>query len=146
MKLTVGFSKTLDLRADEARGASVQIEVELEPSVWRQPDRVREPIHALFELARRAVDEELGGASACTAPSVGQCGAPSEPDVANALDHPIVRPATEGQVKAIYGLAKRHGCNVGALMRDRFHVTRPEELSLPAASALIDELKKGEAG
>jgi hypothetical protein len=53
-----------------------------------------------------------------------------------------VRPATPAQVNAIYGLAKRRKLNLADLLRSRFTVRRPEDLSLPAASALIDELKK----
>jgi hypothetical protein len=45
-------------------------------------------------------------------------------------------------VKAIRGIAKRSGVNLGSLLRERFHVERPEDLSLPAASSLIDELKQ----
>ncbi|MBW3596969.1 MAG: hypothetical protein KY475_06805 [Planctomycetes bacterium] len=57
----------------------------------------------------------------------------------------LARPATAGQVRVIVGMAKRRGVHLGNLLREQFHVERAEDLSVPAASSLIDALKRDHA-
>ena len=54
------------------------------------------------------------------------------------------RPSTEKQVKMLHAMAGRQRINLSQLLRDRFGVSRPAELSLRDASSLIDELKESE--
>ena len=42
---------------------------------------------------------------------------------------------------AILAIARRHGADLGAILRQAFHVDRVEDLSVGQASRLIDELK-----
>ena len=59
IKLNAGFSRKVGEANYGSRGASVNLELELESSMIADPDKMHEKIRALFGLARRAVDEEL---------------------------------------------------------------------------------------
>ena len=47
----------------------------------------------------------------------------------------------QSQIKAVYAITKAQGTNLGQLLRERFRVGKPDELSIREASQLIDELK-----
>ena len=68
IKLTAGFSRKVGEANYSSRGASVNLELELESSMIADPAKMQEKIRALFGLARKAVDEELknGHADAST--------------------------------------------------------------------------------
>jgi hypothetical protein len=51
------------------------------------------------------------------------------------------RPATPGQVKAIYAIARAQHADLEALLKDDHGVDRPEDLSLAEASKFIDQIK-----
>jgi len=59
IKLNAGFSRKVGEANYSSRGASVNLELELESSMIADPDRMQDKIRALFKLARSAVDEEL---------------------------------------------------------------------------------------
>ena len=63
IKLNAGFSRKVGEANYSSRGASVNLELELESSVIESPEKMHERIRALFALARRAVDEELQNGS-----------------------------------------------------------------------------------
>jgi hypothetical protein len=151
LKLCVGLTKSLGDRNVSSRGASVNFELELDTGILQQEDRAQEYIRKLYQLARAAIAEELHVPAPGMLRATADGHAPADaagidlgPDGAG-LSNPMVRPATEGQVKAIYSLGKRKQLDLAALMRSRFSVDRVEDLSLPAASALIDELKHDNA-
>ena len=64
IKLNAGFSRKVGEANYGSRGASVNLELELESGVIDAPDKMHERIRALFALARRAVDEELRNGNA----------------------------------------------------------------------------------
>ena len=59
IKLNAGFSRKVGEANFSSRGASVNVELELESSVVSDPERMQERIRSLFALVKRAVDEEL---------------------------------------------------------------------------------------
>ena len=59
IKLNAGFSRKVGEANYSSRGASVNLELELESSMIADPDKMQDKIRALFRLARSAVDEEL---------------------------------------------------------------------------------------
>ena len=59
IKLNAGFSRKVGEPSYGSRGASVNLELELESSVIDSPDRMHDKIRSLFAMARKAVDEEL---------------------------------------------------------------------------------------
>lgn len=59
MKLNCGFSRKIGEPHYGSRGASVNVEVELDASLVREPKELRNKIRYLFYLARKEVDHEL---------------------------------------------------------------------------------------
>ena len=153
MKLNVGLSRKIGEPNYGSRGASVNLELELDNALVEQPERLRDRIRQLYQLAKASVDEELNVSS-------------QEPvngaDNGHSFDryrtngngasngHPAnghgPRQATSSQVKAIHAIASRNRIDVGRLVQDRFNVQRLDDLSISDASTLIDELKAVPAG
>jgi hypothetical protein len=163
MKLNVGFSRKVGEPNYGSRGASVNLELELDNSLVEQPERLRDRIRHLYQLAKASVDEELHGSGLQPAVSNGHGGEHNNGH-GGGLDQYRVshhgngngqrqpanghgpRQATSSQVKAIHAIASRNRIDVGRLVRDRFNVQRPDDLSISDASTLIDELKGVQAG
>jgi len=54
----------------------------------------------------------------------------------------VVRPATPAQVKVICAVARERGVSLAELLRERYGVGRPKDLSVRQASEVIDHLKR----
>jgi hypothetical protein len=139
MKLNVGLSRKVTDNHYGSKGASVHVELELDGGLVNEPGKLQERIRQLFGLVRTSLTEELAGQPGA-ANSNGKAAKPAEP----AQQAP--RPATQSQVKAIQAIAKRQRLNLGQLLRDRFRVSKPEDLSIKQASSLITELNSPEGG
>jgi hypothetical protein len=140
LKLNAGLSRKVADGNYGSRGASVNIELELDSGLVDDPPKLREKVHKLFNVIRTSVDEELNGHGH---------GKPAEQPSAtgnNGASPPAKqpRPATESQVKAIHAIARSRHINVAQFLKERFQVSRPDELSIKTASQAIDELKNGE--
>ena len=59
VKLNIGLSRKVGESNYGSRGASINLEVELDNGVLNDPDQLRERVHDLYVLARQSVDEEL---------------------------------------------------------------------------------------
>ncbi|WP_152053749.1 phage protein GemA/Gp16 family protein [Tautonia marina] len=162
LTLRVGCARKLGQPGYSSLGASCALDVELDAAlIERDPEALRDQIRVAFAACRAAVAEELArqaGPEESAAPL--RTPAPDRPDVVLA-DHgstqngmvtaaaPVRpttasrpdRPASERQVKAIRAIARRHGADLGTILRQEFQVDRVEELSVAQASRLIDELK-----
>lgn len=151
LKLNAGLSRKVGEPHYGSRGASVNVELELESGLGADPDGLLTRIRGLFELARRAVDQELAGPPGETA---GHGAGPTGP--ANTNGHGAApprraaarsgagadpRPATMSQLRAIRALCGRQGLDGDRLARTRFQAGSLEALTLPEASSIIDELK-----
>ena len=66
IKLNAGFSRKVGEANYSSRGASVNLELELESSLASDPEKMQEKIRNLFLLARKAVDEELKNGNGST--------------------------------------------------------------------------------
>jgi hypothetical protein len=133
LKLNVGLSRKIGKpNTFSSRGANTNIELELDMTLVQKPEELQARIRQLFALARSAVDEELadnGQQAERPAPGNGN-GQPAAP-----------RPVTASQIRAVRAISRAQGLNLEELLRQQFGVARPEELSLPQASQLIDQLK-----
>jgi len=76
IKLNAGFSRKVGEANYSSRGASVNLELELESSLVSDPEKMHEKIRALFTLARKAVDEDLKNGHAEAATKSEETGAP----------------------------------------------------------------------
>ena len=61
LKLNVGLSRKVGEANYGSRGASVNLELEVESALAGDPQTLQDRIRSLFRLARASVDEELNG-------------------------------------------------------------------------------------
>jgi hypothetical protein len=154
MKINVGLCRKIGEANFGSRGATVNLELELDSSLVGEPAKLKERIRQLFALLRTSLAEELNGGNANgqAQQSNGDSQPPnSQTGNGNGNGHNTgaqngqrsggQRPATQSQVKAIYAIARGRQINVAQFLRERFQVGRPDDLSLKDASAVIDELK-----
>ena len=145
IKLNAGFSRKVGEPNYGSRGASVNVELEVESSLIGDPDGLMARIRKLFDIARQSVDAELANGS----PDVDRGTANRE---GNRHDNRSnggrggngqqnTRYATSSQVRAIKAICNRQGVDPVRLASERFRVDDLEELTLREASSLIDELK-----
>ena len=132
LKLNIGLSQKVGQPNYGSKGASVNLELEVEAGLVNQPDELHDRMRRLFRLAKTAIDEELGGS-----------GSQNNDTDHNGNGHRTngTRPATQSQCRAIRAIADRNRVDLVGLLRSRFHLETVEDLSLPDASTLIDELK-----
>jgi hypothetical protein len=136
LKLNAGISRKVGEPNYGSRGASVNLELEVESGLVQDPDGLMDRVRRLFALARDAVDAELNGPRSSPAKTrTGGDGRGNHRGDGNG------RPATVSQVRAIRTICKQRDLNADQTANDRFGVSGVEELTLTEASSLIDELK-----
>ena len=152
LKLNVGLARKVGEASYGSRGASVNVEMELDSALVSEPIKLRERMRQLFDVVRASLTEELNGSNGTQAPANPDPGYQNGTGQQNGNAHAPqngnvqapVRPATQSQVKAIHAIARSQRLDVGQLLRDRFQRDRPEGLSIKEASNLIDDLKRKE--
>ena len=131
IKLNAGVSRKVGEPNYGSRGASVNVELELESAVVNDTEALYEKIRRLFALAKHSVDEELGISTS----DPGNGGGPSS------TSNGDPRPATDKQKYAIAAICSENGFDEDQEAMGLFG--RPvSQLTLPEASQLIDHLKK----
>ena len=138
MKLNIGLNQKKGEPNYGSRGASFNVEVEVDSSVAIDPKRLRERARALYAIARKAIDEELGAAEAVEE-AIEVNGAVG---VARQISTGGTTLATAGQVRAVFAICRSQELNPFELVQTRFGCKRIEDLSIREASCLIDELKR----
>ena len=146
LKVNVGLSRKVGETNYGSRGGSINVEMELDTALVNDPPRLQERIRQLFGLVRASLAEELNGngkeihpASNGPSPAAGDQRSSNGNGPPRQANPP--RPATQSQVKAIFAIARSQGMDVHQLLRDRFNVGRPDDLTVKEASQLIDSLK-----
>jgi hypothetical protein len=137
LKLNVGLNKKVGEANYGSRGASVNLELEVDSSLIDQPAKLQQQVGNLFQQARAAVETELFGRE--PTPATGQ-NRSSTSGNRNGHHRQNGRPATDSQVRAVRAIANRQKFDLTALLERQYRVSRPEDLSLQQASQLIDEL------
>jgi hypothetical protein len=61
LKLNIGFNRKVGEANYGSRGASVNLEIEVESGLVREPDKLQAKVNYLFDLAKRSVDAQLNG-------------------------------------------------------------------------------------
>ncbi len=131
IKLNAGVSRKVGEPNYGSRGASVNVELELESPAAQDVELLHDRIRKLFTLARDAVNAELG---------LNGNGRDSLPPANGSQTPAGERPATEPQLRAITAICERLGLDPHD--QARLNLSCPlEELTLPEASRLIDQLK-----
>jgi len=137
LKINIGHSRKVGEPNYGSRGASVHFEVEVDHGLVEQPQALRQKIRELFVQAQAAVREELH------APETNGTQRPAtnghQQPATNGHQRPQ-RMATSSQLRAIHAIANRQRANLSELLTE-IGIGRLEELSISAASDLIDRLK-----
>ena len=152
LKLNVGLNKKIGEANYGSRGASVNVELELDSGLVTEPGKLQERIRQLFGVVRASLAEELNGNGNSQRgnerPSVNQPqtngnGTGQRSDNSQKVQP---RPATQSQVRAIGAIAKRLRLKLDELLATRFQVRRTQDLTIKQASQLIDELNGNKGG
>jgi hypothetical protein len=147
MRLNVGASRKVTDNNYGSRGASVNLELELDASLVAEPHKLQERIRDLFDLVRTSLAEELhGNSNGHAAPSIAVT--PESPPAGAATLRGRVngngtgpRPATPSQVRALHAIARGQGIELSQFLYERFQLRRANDLSITQASAAIDGLR-----
>jgi hypothetical protein len=149
IKLNCGISRKIGEPNYGSRGASVNVELELESSAAQDAGVLHEKIRRLFAVAKASVDEELGLAGRPAGPGTplpakppanGQASGrtPPGPNGRNGTNGD--RPATESQLRAIRAICGRLGLDADQ-EASRMCQKPAARICLAEASKLIDHLK-----
>ena len=148
LKLNVGLNKKIGESNYGSRGASVNVELELDGGLVNEPGKLQERIRQLFGVVRASLAEELNGngqkPNGPVPPPQNNGNGTGQRSGDGQKTQP--RPATQSQVRAISAIAKRLQIDLNDLLRTRFHVKRAQDLSIKQASQLIDELNGNKEG
>lgn len=146
IKLNAGISRKIGEPNYGSRGASVNLELELESHAFQDPQQLHDKIRRLFAMAKSAVDEELGMAAEAARADPPSSAAPQSSSQSPSPPSPVSsangnRPATESQLRAIRAISQRLGLDPDEEAERLVH--RPAaQLRLQEASKLIDHLKQ----
>jgi hypothetical protein len=150
LKLNVGASRKVTDHNYGSRGASVNLEAELDTALVEDAPRLRARIRHLFGLARASLQEELernggrpttaGRSPSTTYEETGLLGPPPAAST-NLPSRRQLRGSTPGQCRALYAIARARGVDLAVFLTEQFGVGGPDELTLVDASRAIDGLK-----
>ena len=163
MKLNVGLSRKVGEANYGSRGATVNLELEVDSTLASEPERLQERIRELFGFAKMSIDEELQSAPTQPASDAqrsngrasdntrqphasGRNGASrsatngyrSNGNGRQPANNPP--PATASQVRALHAITNRLGLDLEDVVQDRFNISDATVLTVAEASQLIDEL------
>jgi hypothetical protein len=139
LRLNAGLSKKIGEQNYGSKGASVNVQMELDSSLIQEPAKLKERIAQLFTLVRSSLNDELNGNGNGHSPGNGKAnGQAAQPAATSA---PKVRPATQSQVRAIQTICRDKDINLTGLLSG-YGVAKAEELNIKQASEAIDKLKK----
>lgn len=147
LKLNVGLSRKVGEPNYGSRGASLNLELEVDGGLVADPAKLQQYIRQLFSMIRASLNEELNGSKAEASNNESGGKTPGQATNGNAGQQVSVngsaplRSATQSQVRAILAIANRRQIDIGSFLQARFQVDRPECLSIKEASLAIDELK-----
>jgi hypothetical protein len=141
LKINVGLSRKVGQPNYGSRGASVNFEVEVEPTLVRQPQQLRDKIRYLFRLANEEVDQQLSSSQPPRSHEQGDGQAGGNGDSGSRHPRSQDGAATANQLRAIQAVAERAGVDLAGRLAEQFGVTRAEDLSARQASRLIEQLQ-----
>ena len=145
LRLNVGASRKVTDNNYGSKGASVNLEIELDTALLQDTAKLQEKVRHVFGLVRTALELELNGAGQNG--SNGVSPGDQSDHTAHANGHSSQdsrpRPATTAQVKALRAISRNHDVDLDEYLHRQFRVKRPDDLTIKQASVAIDELKAG---
>jgi hypothetical protein len=150
IRVSANLSKKVPLPNKEFSMVQCGGSLEIEISDADQPDHIKAKVAELYRLLDSAVEDQIKlavsgtpmQASSSTAPSNGRQHAPvNRTTTSNAASTKRGTLATAAQVRAIHAISTRNGVELASVLGE-YGVSKPEDLTVKSASALIDRLKK----
>jgi hypothetical protein len=164
LKLNTGITRKVGLPDYSSAGASCNLEVELDTSLFHDLDGLHQVVRRAYAACNQAVQDELARLDAAsngtgrpkaraahevvevsTSPTFGGARLMTASSNGSVRPTPAARPATAAQVKALKVIATRKRIDLVGLLQQRFGLMAPGDLGIRQASELIDELKGDEA-
>src|SRR5262245_66250718 len=127
LKVNVGLSRKVADNHYGSRGASINVELELDSSLIGEPAKFQEKIRQVYALARTSLNEELTSNQPAPAPN----GNGAKNGSANGQTS---RPAPASQVKAINSIASNQRLDLARYLTEHNNANRPEDLDIKTAS------------
>lgn len=149
MKLNVGASRKVTDNNYGSRGASINVEMEVDSTLVAEPAKLQDKIRQLFDVVRVSLVEELNGNghAPATLPSNGRHHDPSANGNGSGHSNGVIpretrtRPATASQIKALHAISRSNDVNLGQFLYAGFGTYKAEDLTLTQASQAIDDLR-----
>jgi hypothetical protein len=139
--VNVGFSRKVGEPNYGSRGASVQLELELDRSAIEDGERFQCEIEGIFERVRDAVDRELQRNPSPSSEAQADLDERSDAVKSQNGRTRAPRPSTPNQLRAIQAIALHQGVDLSQLLAAEFNAKSAEEPTIVEASLLIDRLK-----
>ena len=139
LKLNVGFNRKIGEANYGSRGASVNLELELDSGLVGDADRLKERIRQLFCWPRRRWTKNCKFRLPVRTRMSERYQRRRHGSKGRQRDG--TRKATASQVRALHAIADRQAVNLAEKLQAAYGVRDPAELSITEASSLIDELK-----
>lgn len=141
VRIHVGLAKKVGQENFGSLGASCTVEFEVDGGYDNgSTERFQDAVRRAYAACREAVESELSAQESRQAAGIGGQQTTPTNRVANQTNGSQARRATTSQVRAIHAIANRNGADLASLL-SQFNVSRPDDLSIGHASALIDQLK-----
>ena len=145
-KLSVGLQKKLGLPGYSSIGASCHVEFEVETSLMESNlNGFHQKVHSAYSACQQAINEQLARYQSTppnlNAPSRTQLNGQNNPNPQQVRQESSR--ATRNQIRSIFAIARSQGLDPLQIVRTRFNLDLPEDLTIREASSLIDELKHG---
>ena len=145
-KLSVGLQKKLGLPGYSSIGASCHVEFEVETSLMESNlDGFHQKVQSVYSACQQAINEQLARYQS-TPPNLNdpprtQLNGQNNPNPQQVRQESSR--ATRNQLRSIFAIARNQGLDPLQIVRTRFNLDLPEDLTIREASSLIDELKHG---
>ena len=145
-KLSVGLQKKLGLPGYSSIGASCHVEFEVETSLMESNlEGFHQKVHSAYSACQQAINEQLARYQSTPPnhndPPRSQLNGQTNPNPQQVRQESSR--ATRNQIRSIFAIARNQGLDPLQIVRTRFNLDLPEDLTIREASSLIDELKHG---
>ena len=145
-KLSVGLQKKLGLPGYSSIGATCHVEFEVETSLMESNlEGFHQKVQNVYSACQQAINEQLARYQSTPPnhndPPRSQLNGQNNPNPQQVRQESSR--ATRNQIRSIFAIARSQGLDPLQIVRTRFNLDLPEDLTIREASSLIDELKHG---
>jgi len=124
IRVQAGLTRKRGLPRYSSAQATCMIDTEVENALLQDAEQIAAAIRGLYRTCEAAIDEELDRIE----------------EQARRAEHPLERPASAAQVRAIQALARRKRIDLAEFLKSQVHRVDPAGLTSGEASLVIDML------